>query len=711
MRIAHVLKYRYALYITVAVFLTHGCVQLVSSLSRSSQPSEGLSAQLARAEAPAQFSAFGKVYQFAQLRNPVRQAMLRQFEQDPVAAQSLYAETVKTGRDLYYRNCVHCHGDLLDGDGPVSLGQTPSPPDFHGDTGIAALSDAYLFWRISTGGPGLPVGFSPWNSMMPVGQELLQEDEIWKVIVFLVDRVGEIPLDWNRKINPVALTMHNQSQRGKTDLTGMELYRDRCSVCHGDSGAGDGPAAKFLYPAPRDFTIGLFKYKTSDAETQQPMDADLFHSIKFGLTRTAMPAWKSVLGDDQIRELVEVVKHLDFVGTWAPEDAADEEFDDEGYFQGSSISVTSAQGADNRVPFSDESVTRGRHHFEINCTPCHGDEGRGSPSAEKKLRDDWGARIWPRDLTKPWTWRVTNVADSREETIRNIFTRLSVGIPGTPMPEHASGVDEQDRWHIANYVFTLRMTTPTPSDSPLIDSFKVDGPLPASVLDERWADARPTTLILVPNLIKEGRLYKPLNDSMTIRVLHNQSEIAFLLEMDDRTHSRPGDPDAETIRDPALELFPDAFAIQIPMKGSFTLGATAQLPLFRHGESARPTIIWYWRTESIDPKVAALTMVFEGTGVDQRLTPRIDDHSVIASGRWVNGRWRVLMKRSRQAKNSSDLDFSEEAPIPVSFASWDGSNGESGSKHMLSSWYWVSLSETEGTGPGMGAAGITAQRE
>ena len=262
------------------------------------------------------------------------------------------------------------------------------------------------------------------------------------------------------------------------------------------------------------------------------------------------------------------------------------------------------------------------------------------------------------------------------------------------MPEHASGVDGQDRWHIANYVYTLRESTPALSKSLVIMAMRIDGSLPKNVTDYNWINAEAFTLVLVPNVIKEGRLFKPLNDSMTIRVLYNDSEIAFLLEMDDRTHSRPGEADAETIRDPALELFPDAMAIQLPLARSFKAGSAPELPLFRHGDPGHPTVVWYWRTESIDPLIPAKTMVFDGSGVDQKLKPRTDDHSVSASGSWVNGRWRVMMTRSRQAGYANDPEFSDNISIPVSFASWDGSNGESGSKHMLSSWYWVSLGRT-----------------
>lgn len=34
----------------------------------------------------------------------------------------------------------------------------------------------------------------------------------------------------------------------------QEIYESRCGVCHGESGAGDGPSAPALNPQPRNFT-------------------------------------------------------------------------------------------------------------------------------------------------------------------------------------------------------------------------------------------------------------------------------------------------------------------------------------------------------------------------------------------------------------------------------------------------------------------------
>ncbi len=103
-----------------------------------------------------------------------------------------------------------------------------------------------------------------------------------------------------------------------------------------------------------------------------------------------------------------------------------------------------------QIPYSDESVELGRKAFIKSCKECHGEEGRGNIVSGKKLEDDWGNRIWPRNLTKPWTWRATQIQEineqERDETIWNIYTRLSIGIPGTPMPAHRA-VEEGKKMH------------------------------------------------------------------------------------------------------------------------------------------------------------------------------------------------------------------------------------------------------------------------
>ena len=49
----------------------------------------------------------------------------------------------------------------------------------------------------------------------------------------------------------------------KPQAGGYALYRRNCLHCHGVSGAGDGPTAPFLYPTPRDYRKGIFKFTST----------------------------------------------------------------------------------------------------------------------------------------------------------------------------------------------------------------------------------------------------------------------------------------------------------------------------------------------------------------------------------------------------------------------------------------------------------------
>ena len=81
---------------------------------------------------------------------------------------------------------------------------------------------------------------------------------------------------------------------------------------------GDGVAADFMYPRPRDFSLALFKYKTSPG-TLPPRDEDLFNTIKLGLPGTAMPGWTS-LSADETWDVVAYV--LTLAGTTSDGDAS-----------------------------------------------------------------------------------------------------------------------------------------------------------------------------------------------------------------------------------------------------------------------------------------------------------------------------------------------------------------------------------------------------
>ena len=97
------------------------------------------------------------------------------------------------GAAVYIRNCVYCHGDLLDGQGHFAHGFNPQPADFVGPNTIAQLSEGFVFWRIAKGGPGLPKESTPWNSAMPAWEDRLTEEQIWQVIYYLYETTGHPP--------------------------------------------------------------------------------------------------------------------------------------------------------------------------------------------------------------------------------------------------------------------------------------------------------------------------------------------------------------------------------------------------------------------------------------------------------------------------------------------------------------------------------------
>ena len=139
---------------------------------------------------PSSLKAFGKSFNIATLSNPLRQLE----KQDP----EKFREMVREGGEVYFKNCFFCHGDKLDSKGHYAQGFNPLPLPFQGKDTIAQLQESFVFWRISTGGPGLPKESTPWLSSMPVWQDFLTEEEVWKAILFVYDYTGNVPRSWEK---------------------------------------------------------------------------------------------------------------------------------------------------------------------------------------------------------------------------------------------------------------------------------------------------------------------------------------------------------------------------------------------------------------------------------------------------------------------------------------------------------------------------------
>lgn len=93
---------------------------------------------------------------------------------------------------------------------------------------------------------------------------------------------------------------------------GKVTYDTLCTVCHGPGGKGDGPAGVALTPAPRDFSVGDFKFD-ADKNGEPGMDADLKLIIKNGAGayggNPSMAPWGH-LSDTDIDDVIAFVRSL-----------------------------------------------------------------------------------------------------------------------------------------------------------------------------------------------------------------------------------------------------------------------------------------------------------------------------------------------------------------------------------------------------------------
>ena len=88
---------------------------------------------------------------------------------------------------------------------------------------------------------------------------------------------------------------------------GKVLYDRWCADCHGLTGAGDGPAASWMLPRPRDFRRAVYQVRTT-ANGEIPTDQDLAYIIDEGMPGSAMPGWKSKFNRDERDALIEYIK-------------------------------------------------------------------------------------------------------------------------------------------------------------------------------------------------------------------------------------------------------------------------------------------------------------------------------------------------------------------------------------------------------------------
>lgn len=242
---------------------------------------------------------------------------------------------------------------------------------------------------------------------------------------------------------------HTSASIGELKL-GRQVYSNYCVGCHGESGDGHGPAAKFLDPKPRDFRLGRIKF-AAVASGEAPRDEDYLRVISHGLSGTAMPTFRLL----PEREKAAVVAYIkSFYPGWKED--------------GPGGALTAGKD-----PWTEDlagGIAEGKkvYHGLAKCWSCH--PAYASPEEIKKLTLDselpepdlrpnlyaselkesqWGTPILPPDFLRD---RIKTGVE-----VEDIARVIASGVGGTAMPTWAGTLEPEQLWGLAHYVRSLAL--------------------------------------------------------------------------------------------------------------------------------------------------------------------------------------------------------------------------------------------------------------
>lgn len=228
---------------------------------------------------------------------------------------------------------------------------------------------------------------------------------------------------------------------GNLLLLGAAWYGELCVACHGPHGDGNGPWASRLVPRPRDFTKGVYEFRSTPTGTL-PTDDDIWKVISDGLHGTAMVPWITFSEHDRWALVA-------YVESFSPRFAHEA--------RSAAINVTTPPAE------SPQLMVQGQKLFgAAGCVECHGAKGLGDGPSASSLNDATGRPIRPTDFSIG--------VFRRGSSMKDIFLTVRTGLDGTPMPSYADSLTAKQTWAIAAYVRSL------------IDKPSLDGGMPISAL-------------------------------------------------------------------------------------------------------------------------------------------------------------------------------------------------------------------------------------
>lgn len=496
-------------------------------------------------------------------------------------------------------------------------------------------------------------------------------------------------------------------------VAAQAVYEKHCAACHGMDGNGQGPAAYLLYPKPRDFTAGTFKF-TSTAPGDPPVDADLIRTIQQGMPGTSMPSFGAILSDQEIQAVVRYIR------AFGPP-----------YSTPQVIEIQKPENLETDVAHGQQVFTT------LGCVQCHGEDGMAETPTAKTLKNIWGEPNPP----APISYGVFKRGGRMQDIVLTVLT----GIKGTGMPGFApflgqAGLNEQAFWDLAAFVLSLSedgSQKPISDEAAEVDVKREDFLMPHDPWDVHWEEVQPVVLRMHP-LWKRHEPPPPI----AVRAVHNDQSMAVMMEWEDATKDWAiGDP----------RFAPDAVAIQYPVRGNeapfIGMGAQdlksvvriwhwqahRQERITNHDmrdvEQTHPNMAVDWYPDELNRRIgerptfrgnedgllnqdplnipamavnnpvirrdllgqAALEYLVQGFGSLTGLAP--NRNFVEANGVWLQGKWRVVMQRPLETGDTQDRVFRPGQDVWIALAIWDGFHGDRNGQKSVTRWVRFNFEE------------------
>jgi len=509
-----------------------------------------------------------------------------------------------------------------------------------------------------------------------------------------------------------------RAETAATVLNGPQLFGRYCAACHGENGDGNGPAARFLYPKPRNFREGHFRLVTTT--NQVPSDEDLMHAVVRGMPGSAMFPLGH-LGEPERKELVAHVRRLIRDGLEDRLRREAKEFGEEVVPEelSKTLDARTRPGSALEIPRDlpapgSESVARGRELYLKQCATCHGNSGKGDGVQEQ--RDESGTPIRPRDFTRG----VFKGGREREQ----LYARILLGVPGTPMPA-SSNFKPAEVGDLINYIQSLSdASTPAKVEHrrARLTAMRAKGILPEAIPDGQWDTVTSTPIVVSP------LWWRDFGDpDLHVQAVHDGQTLAIRLSWRDETR------EMQAIRP---QDFPDMAAMQL-FKGE-------REPFLGMGASDGSVDVWLWNSaaQADQERYADVDTAYPHMAVDQYPfeqeaagssahaterqprefvtawaagNPRSDPSHVLpgsnlqakgfgsltfrprisqvtsAHGGWKDGRWTVVLRRQLQVPPDAGLELGGGDRCSIAFALWDGAAHDRDGQKLVSIWHDLEL--------------------